>query len=116
VSAALAWPAAAQLQRQFPIDALRGELVVVAPPEVRLNGKPARLSPGARIRNESNMISLSGSLIGRPLVVHYTRDGFGELKDVWILTPPERAKPWPATEKEAKAWRFDPETRTWAPR
>jgi hypothetical protein len=116
LAAALALPAAAQPQRQFPPSALRGELVVVAPPEVQLNGKPARLSPGARIRGENNTVALSGSLVGQPLVVHYTVDGFGALKDVWVLTPSERSKLWPRSEKEAKTWLFDAETQTWTKR
>ena len=81
---AVAFPAAAQ--RTFPATALRGEFVVVQPPDVRLNGKPARLAPGARIRNETNMVQLSGSLVGQKRVVNYTIDPQGELHDVWILT------------------------------
>jgi hypothetical protein len=112
--AAAALPVAAQVQRMFPADALRGELVVVQPPQVRLNGKDARLAAGARIRNERNMLALSGSLLGQPLVVNYTIDGFGAVKDVWVLTPSERAKPWPSTTKEAQSWTFDPATHSWA--
>jgi len=110
---ALASSAAAQ--RLFPADALRGELVVVQPPDVQLNGKPARLAPGARIRNESNMVQLSGTLVGQKRVVHYTIDPLGHLRDVWILTAAEAAKqPWPRTEKEAQSWVFDPTHQTWA--
>ena len=43
---------AAHAQRIFQTNALRGELVLKAPPEALLNGKPARLAPGARIRNQ----------------------------------------------------------------
>lgn len=107
--------AQAQLARLFPPNALRGELQVEAPPEVRLNGKPARLAPGARIRSETNMLQLSGPLVGQKLLVHYTLDPAGMLKDIWILNEPERAKtPWPSTEKELQTWVFDPATHTWA--
>jgi hypothetical protein len=102
-------------QRLFPADALRGEFVVVQPPEVQVNGKPARLSPGARIRNEQNMVQLSGTLVGQKRVVHYTIDPLGQLRDVWLLTAAEAAKqPWPKTQKEAQAWVFDPTHQTWA--
>jgi hypothetical protein len=48
-----------------------------APPDVLLNGKPARLAPGARIRNEDNRFEVIGALAGRKLVVHYTTDPAG---------------------------------------
>ena len=112
-----ALPAAAQMQRNFPANALRGELVVVQPPEVRLNGQPARLAPGARIRGENNMLVMSGAIAGQRLVVHYTRDGNGNLFDVWVLTPAELARrPWPVDEAQAQAWAFDPLAQTWTRR
>mgnify|MGYP000909647038 FL=1 len=111
---AIAVPAAAQLARLFPANALRGTLVVVQPPDVTVNGQPARLSPGARIRNDRNMLQLSGSLVGQKLVVHYTIDSMGQLHDVWILRPDELAKqPWPSTPEQAKTWAFNPSTQTW---
>ncbi|NRF66662.1 hypothetical protein HLB44_06670 [Aquincola sp. S2] len=101
-------PAAAQLPRQFPATALRGVFMVVQPPEVQLNGKPARLAPGARIRGAHGMLQMSGSLIGHKLLVHYTIDSSGNLHDVWVLTPAEAArKPWPTTPAEAQHWSFD---------
>ena len=111
--AAAAMPCAAQ--RTFPQTALRGELVVVAPPDVQLNGKAARLAPGARIRNETNMVQLSGTLIGQKRIVNYTLDPLGHVHDVWILTPPEAAKqPWPRTPQEAQTWVFDTTYQRWA--
>lgn len=101
-------------QRTFTNQALRGELVVGAPPEVTLNGKPARLAPGARIRDENNVVQLSASLSGRKFVVFYTVEPGGELLDVWILNAAEMArKPWPTTEKERQTWLFNPDTQTW---
>ncbi len=106
-------PAAAQ--RAFPADALRGELVVVAAPEVTLNDAPARLAPGARIRDTGNLQQLSASLTGARLLVHYTIDPLGLVKNVWILTPEEAAKkPWPATREQALEWRFDPIAQSWS--
>ena len=115
VCSSTALPAAAQVQRSFPAVALRGELVVTAPPELQLNRKPARLAPGARIRNADSMLILSGGLVGQRLLVHYTIDLLGNVQDVWVLTPAEAAKqPWPTTPQEAAAWRFNPDSQTWS--
>jgi len=84
--------AAQNLQRAFPAQALRGKLVVQIPPEVLLDGKAERLSPGARIRDTRNMLAMSGALVGQTLVVNYLRDGAGLLHEVWILTPEEAAE------------------------
>lgn len=105
---------AAQVQRNFPRDALRGALVVVSAPAIELNGAPAKLAPGARIRGQNNMLAMSGSLTGDKLLVNYTLDAQGQVKDVWILTPVEAARqPWPTTPQQAQAWRFDAGSQTW---
>ena len=110
-------PAIAQVQRNFPADALRGALVVGDPPEITLNNRPARLSPGARIRGQNNMLAMSGSLAGQRLLVNYSFDMNGHVKDVWILTPAEASrKPWPSTPEEAARWEFDAAAQTWTPR
>jgi hypothetical protein len=115
LGAALACSLTAQAGRMFPPTALRGDLQVEQPPLVRLNGREAMLAPGARIRGETNMIQLSGTLVGQRLVVNYTREpSSGMVKDVWVLTPDERARrPWPTTPEEAAKWLFDPGTQTW---
>lgn len=110
-----ALPAVAQPHRTFTAQTLRGELMVTQPPEVLLNQQPDRLAPGARIRGTDNMLQLSGTLVGQRLVVHYTRDTLGNLLDVWVLTPVERARqPWPATPQQAAAWVFDAGMQTWS--
>ncbi|MEO8021192.1 hypothetical protein [Polaromonas sp.] len=91
---ALAPPTLAQTDeiagvRNFPKAAQRGLLVVQTPPEISLNGKPDRLSPGARIRNSSNHFVLSGALLGQELLVNYTRDSAGLVYEVWVLTDEE---------------------------
>ena len=108
-------PAGAQerVQRSFPADALRGALLVTDPPDVQLNAKTARLAPGARIRGANNLLVLSASLAGQKLLVHYTRDGEGLLKDVWILRADEAARFWPASAEEAARYHFDPAAQTW---
>lgn len=102
------------VQRNFPAAALRGEIAFGQPPEVLLNGRPARLAPGARIRGTNNMLVMSGALLGKKAVVHYTVDPLGLVQDVWILTDAERTKqPWPTKAADAKAWSFDPIAQVW---
>lgn len=115
LAAALALPAAAQVQRNFTNKALRGEVVFGTPPEIKLNGKPARLAPGARIRDQGNLLLMSSTLVGGKAVVNYTTEFEGMLLDVWILSPAEAArKPWPATDKEAQTWLFNVDAQTWS--
>ena len=108
-------PAQAQMQRSFPATALRGELRITQPPDALLNGQPVRLAPGARIRDQRNLLALSGALVGQALLVHYTLDPAGLLLDIWVLTPAEQArKPWPMTPAQAGSWRFNPSAQTWS--
>ena len=112
---ALIAPAAAQVQRAFPPNALRGAIVMSDPPDITLNGKTARLAPGSRIRNQNNMLEMAGALAGQRLLVNYTfEDTTGLVKDVWILRAEEAAvRPWPTTLEEAQSWIFDPAAQTW---
>lgn len=100
--------------RPFPANALRGSLVVTQPPEILLNGQPARLSPGSRIRGIDNMVYLSGGLVGERLLVHYTIDPTGNVHQVWVLRPEEAAKkPWPTSPDETQRWSFNPDAQVW---
>ncbi len=113
-AALVAAPALAQNARNFPANALRGELLVVQPPEVLLNGQPARLAPGSRILGPTNLLQMSGGLIGQRFVVNYTADQAGQPLTVWILSPAEAARqPWPKTTAEASSWLFDPAAQAW---
>ena len=123
LTSGLWWGASVQAQpgppaghRSFPAHALRGELLVGAVPAALLNGQAARLAPGARIRGEDNLLRLPSSLIGQPVVVHYTQEpSTGMLMDVWILNRVELGNtPWPASPAEAATWRFDPLSQRWA--
>ena len=92
--AATAWPALAQTTavvsiRQFPPKAMRGTLRVVAPPDVAMDGKADRLSPGSRIRGANSMMVMSAALVGQTVVVNYTREPNGMIHDVWVLSPDE---------------------------
>jgi hypothetical protein len=102
--------------RSLPQRSLRGELVVIAAPEVRVNGKTTRLSAGSRIRNEGNMIVMATTLTNQRLVVNYTMDLTGQVQDVWILGPNERNLAWPRTVEEAQRWEFDTGRQAWTPR
>ena len=113
----VALPAQAQVSRQFPQTALRGELQFGQPPQAELNGAPVRLAPGARIRGDNNLLQMSGALIGQTHVVHYTVDPYGLLMDIWILNESERAKRlWPTNAREAASWGFDPVAQIWTRR
>lgn len=106
---------AQSVQRNFPATALRGELTVLTPPEILLNGQPARLAPGARIKGGNNLLVMSGAIVGQKLAVNYTIDTYGLVKDVWLLRADEAArKPWPKTANEAATWVFDPIAQTWS--
>jgi hypothetical protein len=99
--AALTWsaPGVAQVAgqqefvgRQFPAKALRGILLVTTPPQVLLDGRPDRLSPGARIRDADNSFVMSANVVGQRLVVNFTRDASNLIHEVWLLTPEEAAR------------------------
>lgn len=110
--------ATAQVVRPFPATALRGEITFGQPPELLLNGQPARLAPGGRIRGEDNLVQMSASLVGRSAVVNYTLEPTtGLVMQVWLLRREEAAvQPWPRTAEEAARWTFDPAAQTWSRR
>lgn len=115
LAASLLVPAAAQTHRPFPADALRGDLRIGVAPEALLNDKPARLAPGVRIHGETHLLVLPGELTGKRLLVHYTQEPDGLIKQVWILNAAERANSrWPRTRQEAAQWQFDIASQTWS--
>ena len=75
--------------RTFPKDAKRGELIVVSAPDIAINGRPDRLSPGVRIRDARNNLVLSGTLANQTQVVNYVRDNTGLVHNVWVLSSEE---------------------------
>ena len=86
--------AAAQL-RTIPPAAQPGTLRHVSDLLVELNGQPARLSPGAQIRDADNRLVLPAS-ITESIPVRYLLDGMGNVHRAWILSPQEKAALPPA--------------------
>lgn len=80
------------IMRDAPKDVVLGQLVVIAPPQITIDGKPDQLSPGSRIRDLNNMLALSGGLVGKTLPVVYRRDAAGLVHEAWILTDDEYVK------------------------
>lgn len=81
------------MTRNAPADVKPAVIAVSAtPPIITLNGEPARLSPGSRIRNTQNLLVLSGSLAGQTLYTVYRKDAAGLVHEVWLLTPAEYEK------------------------
>ena len=78
--------------RQFPPNVLRGTLEVLQGSEILMDYKPARLSPGGRIRGINNTLVLPASLIGMQYTVNFTRDLYGNVHQVWLLTELEAAQ------------------------
>jgi len=101
--------------RLFPAQAMRGVLVVTQAPVVTINGQAAQLAPGSRIRNAQNLLVFASELTGQSLVVNYTTESSGLVRDVWILNVTEAAnQPWPATAQQAATLAFDYATQTWS--
>jgi hypothetical protein len=83
--------ASAQLVRTFPETAVRGKIAFKSPPQIELDGKSDRLSPGARIRDERGMLAMLGTLQGKEFVVNFKREAStGMVHEVWILTAEEQ--------------------------
>jgi hypothetical protein len=71
--------------RKFPQNALRGTMKIVQTPEILIDGKRERLSPGARIRDTNHRLVMSASITGQEFTVNFVRNGT-EIHEVWILT------------------------------
>lgn len=99
--------------RQLSLQSLRGKASFGQPPEVVIDEQALRLAPGARIRDEQNLLVLSSQLVGRTLAVNYTTDTYGLVKDVWLLRADELDTVWPRTREEATTWRFDALQHIW---
>ena len=104
-----------QVARNFPQNALRGEVVVQSAYDVLVNGQQARFAPGLRVRGQDNLMLVSGVLIGQTFIGHYTVDVNGQINQLWVLRDDELAnKLWPRTAEESAAWSFDPAAQVWS--
>ncbi len=72
--------------RQFPANARRGTMDVLQGAEIVMDGKAERLSPGGRIRGPNNMLVMTSAIAGQRFTVNFTRDAYGNVHHVWILT------------------------------
>jgi hypothetical protein len=81
--------APAQL-RTVPADAKLGQIRHLQEMTVEIDGKPARLSPGAQIRDADNRLVTPASLQQKEQM-KYLVDGMGQVHRVWILSPREKA-------------------------
>jgi hypothetical protein len=75
--------------RKFPEKALRGKMKIVQTPEILIDGKRERLSPGSRIRDTQQRLVMSASITNVELIVNFVRNPLGEVQEVWILTDAE---------------------------
>ena len=91
VAAVLLSPTAQAQLRSSPADAKPATLRHLQDMIVELNGKPARLSPGAQIRDLHNRLVLPAAL-ANSTVVRYQLDAVGMVHRVWILTREEVAQ------------------------
>jgi hypothetical protein len=78
--------------RKFPDKALRGSFTMVEWPTILLDGLADKVSPGAKIYDERNMLVMPANLTGNAYLVNYTREISGMVHRVWILTPEEAAE------------------------
>jgi hypothetical protein len=78
--------------RNFPEEAIRGELKSHDFPYVKIGDKTLRLAPGGRIFNQQNLIIMPASLQSQTAQIMYTTDMNGDLSRVWLLTAEEAAQ------------------------
>ena len=84
-------------QRMVPIPpkAQRADIIFNRSPDLLINGKAARLAPGARIFDRQNLIVMYGALQGAIKAKFVLEDSTGLVMSVWILTEDEIAAPDP---------------------
>ncbi len=83
-------PAAIAQARTFPERTKLGTLEILVFPIATLDGQRVTMGPGARVLNESNLIQVPSTVQGER-AVRYRTDMFGQVVEVWLLTPEELA-------------------------
>ena len=86
--------AQAQTHRQFPPQAMRGELMVTQAPDINLNGQATRLSPGSRIRDANNLLAMlwtwqNGDISDNPVFKGDFKKALGAIKAKAVVMPGE---------------------------
>lgn len=76
--------------RSFPDTALRGVMQIAPLPELTINGKRLRTTPGFRLFDAQNRLVFAHTLQGQTFTVNYViESSTGWLHQVWLLTPEE---------------------------
>ncbi len=88
------------LPRHFPDIADKGRIRFVDPPDVVLDGVRLRISPGARIKDERNMMLHMSQLKGKTLDVMFVRDAMQQIGDIWILNEHEKSQLSPKQKRD----------------
>ncbi|MDO4769798.1 MAG: hypothetical protein Q4A11_05460 [Brachymonas sp.] len=88
------------LPRHFPDTADKGHMRFVDPPEVVLDGVRVRISPGARIKDDRNMMLHMSQLKGQAAQVMYVRDAMQQIGDIWILSDYEKSQLSPKQKRD----------------
>ncbi len=83
--------------RQIPDAAQRGVIRHVQSLLVSIDGTTVSLSPGANIRDTSNLIIVPTALPPGGALADYLLDVNGQIHRVWLLTPQEAAIPRPSS-------------------
>jgi hypothetical protein len=81
----------ARAERLLPADAPMATVAPLEFPFVKIDGKAAKLAPGAVIFDLSNRTVLPVSLPAQALAL-YERDNGGEVSRIWLLTADEAAE------------------------
>jgi len=94
--ALLAAPALAQFRTPpIPAESYRGVIRHLNGMTVAIDQRPARLAPGAQIRNQLNLIIVPTAIPQGGAWADYTLNVDGEIFRAWLLTPDELARPKP---------------------
>ena len=82
-------------QRMIPIPpkAKRADITFNGTHDILVDGKLARMAPGARITNRNNMLVLPGTLNGVATTKYTLEETTGMVMQVWLLTEQEIATP-----------------------
>lgn len=78
--------------RNFPKEALRGQMTVKQFPYVDMDERLTQFTPGARILDTGNRNLRPATLTGRAQTVNYLMDTQGRITQAWILSADEVAE------------------------